>query len=213
MSREGDVLPALEIQRPQELHASSVINYAKQQEWNDRYACDAEVSLAQEVSPRPIPPAVMQGRNVRYRPTATKSAPLEEISYSEMEIRPSDSSSLSSTTISKPIKKNVPVLAQLNGRRNGVASAPKPLEKLEILVAEDTPLLRKLAVAMLKRLGAITFEASNGQEVVEAVMARLRNGQASFHCILMDCQVGSCRDFSSTEYLAAIFLILMPAGT
>ncbi|XP_024403293.1 histidine kinase 1 [Physcomitrium patens] len=189
VSREGDVLPALEIQRPQELHASSVINYAKQQEWNDPYACDAEVSLAQEVSPRPIPPAVMQGRNVRYRPTATKSAPLEEISYSEMEIRPSDSSSLSSTTISKPIKKNVPVLAQLNGRRNGVASAPKPLEKLEILVAEDTPLLRKLAVAMLKRLGAITFEASNGQEVVEAVMARLRNGQASFHCILMDCQM------------------------
>ncbi|XP_024358846.1 histidine kinase 1 isoform X2 [Physcomitrium patens] len=189
VSREGDVMPSMEIQRPQELHASSIINYAKQQEWNDPYACDAEVPLAQEPSPRPIPSAVVLGRNVRHRPTATKSAPLEEISYSEMESISSDSFSQDSTPTCKPMKRSVAALAQLNGRKNGNASAPKPLEMLEILVAEDTPLLRKLAVAMLKRLGAVTFEASNGQEVLEAVMARMLNGQAPFQCILMDCQM------------------------
>ncbi|KAG0563103.1 hypothetical protein M758_8G004400 [Ceratodon purpureus] len=191
VSREGDLLSPLEIQRPPELLASNIINYAKQQEWHDPYACDSEVPLAQDRSPRPIPSAIMQGRNVRHRPTAAKSAPLEEISYSEMESRPSaptEATSQSSTTSTKPIRRSVQGLAQLNGRKSG-NGAPKPLEKLEILVAEDTPLLRKLAVAMLRRLGAVTFEASNGQEVLEAVMARHQNGQAPFRCILMDCQM------------------------
>lgn len=199
VSREGDILTPLEMQRPPELLASNIINYARQQEWHDPYACDAEMPLAQEPSPRPIPSAVVQGRNVRHRPTAAKSAPLEEISYSEMENRPSapmDAISQSSTANSKPNRRSVQALSHLNGRKNG-NGAPKPLEKLEILVAEDTPLLRKLAVAMLRRLGAATFEASNGQEVLEAVMARQRKGQVPFRCILMDCQV----DFSHQHLL------------
>lgn len=199
VSREGDILPLPEVHRPPELLAANIINYAKQQEWHDPYACDTEVPLAQDSPCRLIPSA--GGRNVRYRPTATKSFPTEEISYSEMEIRPSpqimDSTTQNSSTTTsiKPSigRRNVG-LAQLNGRTikngHGINNAPKPLEKLEILVAEDTPLLRKLAVAMLRRLGAVTFEASNGQEVLDAVKARVHNGQAPYHCILMDCQVG-----------------------
>lgn len=206
VSREGDILPLPELQRPPELLAANIINYAKQQEWHDPYACDTEVPLAQEPSRRRIP--VVQGRNVRHRPTATKSFPTEEISYSEMEIRASpqiDPASQSSTTTGKPVRRNVQALTQLNGRKNGNGNAPKPLEKLEILVAEDTPLLRKLAVAMLRRLGAVTYEASNGQEVLDAVKARMQNGQAPYHCILMDCQVGSSHtslisDFSSLPF-------------
>ena len=194
VSRDGEVVPYLEV-RPPELLASNIINYARQQEWNDPYACDNEVSVAQAVSPRPTPSAMVQGRNVRHRPTAAKSAPIEEISYSEMERRPSaraqiDESNQTSATSTKLMKRSVPVIAQLNGRKN-FSGGSKPLEKLQILVAEDTPLLRKLAVAMLKRLGAVTFEASNGQEVLEAVMIRRQNGEAPYNCILMDCQVVS----------------------
>jgi CheY-like chemotaxis protein len=57
------------------------------------------------------------------------------------------------------------------------------------LVAEDNPLLRKLAVTMLRRLGATTHEAANGQEALEAVRTRVQGGERSFNCILMDCQV------------------------
>lgn len=198
---EGDILPLPEVQHPPELLAANIINYAKQQEWHDPYACDTEVPLAQEPLRRPTVSSVLQlGRNVRHRPTATKSFPTEEISYSEMEIRPSPqinepTSQSSTATATKPIRRNIQALAQLNGRKNG--NAPKPLEKLEILVAEDTPLLRKLAVAMLKRLGAVTYEASNGQEVLDAVKTRMQNGQAPYHCILMDCQVISYILFSS----------------
>jgi CheY-like chemotaxis protein len=42
---------------------------------------------------------------------------------------------------------------------------------------------------MLRRLGAATYEAANGQEALEAVMSRVQGGERSFHCILMDCQM------------------------
>lgn len=190
VSRDGEVVPYLDV-RPPELLTSNIINYAKQQEWNNPYACDDDVSVAQGASPRATPPAMVQGRNVRYRPTATRSVPLEEISYSEMETRPSARAQKddSSATSTKFMKRSVPVLAPVNGRTS-FSGGFKPLTKLQILVAEDTPLLRKLAVTMLKRLGALTFEASNGQEALEAVLGRMRNDQAPFNCILMDCQVG-----------------------
>ena len=200
IAREGDPLQSLELENPPEILASNTINYVKQQQWNDPYACDNEVSTSRESLSLYVPTSTVtvHGRNVRHRPTAAKSAPPEEISYSEMETKSiaqntttdqgSMHSSSTTTTSNKPVKRSVPRLAHPNGKKSMVH---KPLENLEILVAEDTPLLRKLAAAMLQRLGAITHEASNGQEVLEFVLTRMRQGQIPFHCILMDCQVGS----------------------
>lgn len=188
IARDGSaVLCSPELEDTSEVSSANAINYAKQQEWDDPYGCDSEVQLAQESSLRTIPSMAVSGRNVKQRPSAAKSAPLEEILYSEMENRSSQDEQTSQipSTITKPVKKHV---------KNFISPkkvVKKPLEKLEILVAEDTPLLRKLAVAMLRRLGAVTHEASNGQEVLDTVTKRMQAGQPPLHCILMDCQVGS----------------------
>lgn len=201
IAREGDPLQPVEFENPPEILASNTINYVKQQQWNDPYACDNDVSTARESSSLYVPTSsiTVHGRNVRHRPTAAKSAPPEEISYSEMEMKSliqnttdqgsmHSSSTTTTATSNKPVKRSVPRLTQPNGKKGMVH---KPLENLEILVAEDTPLLRKLAAAMLRRLGAVAHEASNGQEVLESVLTRMRQGQTPYHCILMDCQVGS----------------------
>lgn len=195
VAQNSDAFSSRHSESAPEVLASSTINYVKQQEWDDPYACDSEVPLAQESSSRASTIGVTHGatvRNVRHRPTAAKSVPQEEISYSEMEIRSSrqtDQPSQSMVTPSKHMKKTVRTTTHVNGSKK-MNNVPKPLENLEILVAEDTPLLRKLAAAMLRRLGAVTYEASNGQEVLEAVMNRMQCGQSPFNCILMDCQVG-----------------------
>lgn len=192
VAQDSDVPSSRQSENIPDVLASSTINYVKQQEWDDPYGCDAEVPLAQESSSRPSPGGTAHGRNVRHRPIAAKSVPLEEISYSEMEIKsslPTDQTGQSASASSKPMKRTVRTITHINGTKK-INSAPKPLANLEILIAEDTPLLRKLAAAMLRRLGAVTHEASNGQEVLDAVMNRMQCGQSPFHCILMDCQVG-----------------------
>ncbi|KAL2611960.1 hypothetical protein R1flu_023652 [Riccia fluitans] len=67
--------------------------------------------------------------------------------------------------------------------------ASKPLQGLNVLVAEDHVVLRMLASTLLKKLGATPFMACNGQEAVDAVVARYDTGKTPFDCILMDCQM------------------------
>ncbi|KAL3683300.1 hypothetical protein R1sor_001322 [Riccia sorocarpa] len=67
--------------------------------------------------------------------------------------------------------------------------ASKPLQGLNVLVAEDHVVLRMLASTLLKKLGAIPFMATNGQEAVNAVIARYEARKTPFDCILMDCQM------------------------
>lgn len=74
--------------------------------------------------------------------------------------------------------------------------AGKALEQLEILVAEDHPLLRRLAATMLRKLGATPYEACDGQEAFTSVVTRFQSGQLPFHCILMDCQVCALQPLS-----------------
>lgn len=188
VAQDSDILSSRQSENMPDVLASSTINYVKQQEWDDPYGCDTEVPLAQESSSRS---GTTINRNVRHRPTAAKTVPLEEISYSEMEIKyslPTDQTSQTASAPTKPMKRTIRTINHVNGTKK-VSNAPKPLANLDILIAEDTPLLRKLAAAMLRRLGAVTHEASNGQEVLDAVMSRKQRNQSPFHCILMDCQM------------------------
>lgn len=172
-SEVGDSLPTMDAERPR-ISSSNALAYAKQQEWDDPYRCDTEVALPGNPMPdvsRSLP-ANINPRN---------------ISPASLRIPSSQSQDLSSPP--RPV----------NNRRRSRMQAPKgelsmrvvskPFEKLDILVAEDTPLLRKLAVVMLQKLGATTHEAANGQEVLDAVLDRINNKKPPFNCILMDCQV------------------------
>lgn len=182
IAREGgDPLPITESDRPRIL-SSNALAYAKQQEWDDPYRCDSEVSSAGPVKPElslssllPITTSE-QAAKVILTPILPEVSNLVQDASPPPTIRP-----LINFQRSRQPKKN----------KTLVRAMPKPLEKLEIMVAEDTPLLRKLAVAMLRKLGACTHEAANGREVLTAVVNRMNNGQPPFNCILMDCQVSS----------------------
>ncbi|XP_047314872.1 histidine kinase 1-like isoform X1 [Impatiens glandulifera] len=87
-------------------------------------------------------------------------------------------------------------------------SAMKPLEGLQILLAEDTPVLQRVATIMLEKMGAFVTAVGDGEQAVNALRATLsaeeespleedgnrrnQNGiKASppFDLVLMDCQV------------------------
>jgi CheY-like chemotaxis protein len=77
----------------------------------------------------------------------------------------------------------------------------------KVLVAEDTPILRQLAKAMLTKMNASVTAVENGQEAVAAVeAANFSEGEGdkdpggerrAFDFVLMDCQVGYSRTIGS----------------
>ena len=210
IAREGgDTYPVTETERPARVLSSNALAYAKQQEWDDPYGVDTGVSLAGVSKPEPKPePLISSQLPITSTEQAAKVilAPV----FSELNHQSRDSSANTSTGYESSLTQDEPSLQipcsptrsgkplntfrrprfQLK-KKNTVRILSKPFERLEILVAEDTPLLRKLAVAMLRRLGASTHEAANGQEVISAVTSRMSMGQPPFNCILMDCQVVS----------------------
>nr|PNR59975.1 hypothetical protein PHYPA_002767 [Physcomitrium patens] len=174
-SEVGECLPTMDAERPRVL-SSNALAYAKQQEWDDPYRCDAEVSL----------PSIVKSDVSRSLPVAsfdkfTKTIPPVSLLLSTTEnqdnSRPPKPCNLRRRSKMQP-QKGLPS-----------EGGSKLFDRLEILVAEDTPLLRKLAVVMLQKLGAITHEAGNGQEVLDAVLDRIHKSQPPFSCILMDCQM------------------------
>jgi len=197
---EGDPIPITKLEKSPIVLSSNVIHYVRQQEWGDPYDCKTELPYA------PSTNHVQQCYGQQHpSATATAPAPAENDSWqtpsepklaSAVDSTPDlacisleeEQSSQSSRTVCKTVTRNCRSRRKLSVSK-GVDSLSRPLDKLDILVAEDNPLLRKLAVAMLMRLGATTHEASNGKEALEAVMIRVQGGERSFHCILMDCQV------------------------
>ncbi|KAG0588710.1 hypothetical protein KC19_2G263600 [Ceratodon purpureus] len=175
----GDCLVTMDSERPRIL-SSNALAYAKQQEWDDPYRCDTEVSL----------PSVPMPIAARSLPIPTFNQGTSSLSSSPFSLISNTRSPLPVASPPKPVGiRRRPRLQPKKDEVPAIAAGSKPFEKLEILVAEDTPLLRRLAVVMLRKLGAITHEASNGQEVVDAVMNRIHNKQPPFNCILMDCQM------------------------
>ena len=77
-------------------------------------------------------------------------------------------------------------------------SGEEALAGVHVLIAEDTPLLKKVAVIRMQKLGCTVRAVSDGKEALDAVVANYKaevegmppdpNTQ-HFDAILMDCQV------------------------
>jgi CheY-like chemotaxis protein len=190
----GDTFHMSKLEKPTVILSSNVIHYARQQEWDDPYDCKTELPYApftnhEQQLPGQQPPAATAEEDSLL--TASKESLASAVDSTPVAVCKSSQKeqlTQSSPFVSRTVPRNRRSKKKPTGSK-GVDSLSKPLDKLEILVAEDNPLLRKLAVAMLRRLGAATYEAANGQEALEAVMSRVQGGERSFHCILMDCQV------------------------
>jgi CheY-like chemotaxis protein len=77
--------------------------------------------------------------------------------------------------------------AAVEPRLAAAASASKPVQNLEILLAEDSPTNQLIAVANLKKAGHTVTVASNGRIAVQMFEERGRRGARSFFdLILMD---------------------------
>lgn len=83
-----------------------------------------------------------------------------------------------------------------------VAAVAKPasLSGLRVLVAEDNPVNKIIAVKMLSKLGHTAVAVSNGREALGRVQAE------SFDLILMDCQMPEMDGFEATGKIRALAL-------
>ncbi|KAL1831133.1 hypothetical protein ACET3Z_000784 [Daucus carota] len=79
----------------------------------------------------------------------------------------------------------------------------KPLSGMKVLLVDDEPLLRKIAIAVLSSLGVTTEICVDGQEAVQTVCKAL-NDQGPSHalpyaCILMDCEMPVMNGIEATR--------------
>ncbi|CAH9105814.1 unnamed protein product [Cuscuta europaea] len=97
-------------------------------------------------------------------------------------------------------------LSNISSRKE--TNQQKPLEGLRILLAEDTPVLQKVATVMLEKLGAKVVVAGDGQQAVDALKSvvnskdcRPEEGSRSpgFDLILMDCQMPKMDGYEATK--------------
>jgi PAS domain S-box-containing protein len=72
---------------------------------------------------------------------------------------------------------------------------PADTAKIKILLVDDSPVNRKLAINQLKHLGYQADTASNGQEVLDLV------AKANYDIILMDCQMPVMDGYDATRFL------------
>ncbi len=84
-------------------------------------------------------------------------------------------------------------LLGINNSRAYEIPSPRPARNGMVLVADDSPLNRKVTLLVLHHLGYRGFAVNNGQEAVEA----LRTG--SYDLVLMDCQMPVMDGFESTK--------------
>ncbi|MBI5718467.1 MAG: PAS domain S-box protein [Burkholderiales bacterium] len=96
----------------------------------------------------------------------------------------------------------LPLPAQLPPARPAGVAGPerpeaRPLEGLQVLVAEDNAVNMLIVVAMLQRLGATVFEAGDGEMAL--LMAREHAG--TLDAVLMDLHMPGCDGLAATRVL------------
>ena len=85
-------------------------------------------------------------------------------------------------------------ISEINGRHVEPPSAKiEDHSKFTILLAEDNPVNRKVALGMLKKLGYHADAAANGQEVIVALERR------HYDVIIMDVQMPQMDGFETTQ--------------
>lgn len=94
-----------------------------------------------------------------------------------------------------------------------------PRTELRICIAEDNPINQKIAVSFVKRLGIKSDAYSDGQQAVDALRLKSKEG-APFHLVLMDVQMPVLDGYDATRLIrqdedpavAGVLIIAMTAS-
>ncbi|XP_065856232.1 histidine kinase 1 [Euphorbia lathyris] len=94
---------------------------------------------------------------------------------------------------------------QVNSLSSKAAKEAKALEGLRILLAEDTPILQRVASIMLEKMGATVIAVGDGLQAVEALNCFRKGSQTEtrsslpYDLVLMDCQMPKMDGYEATK--------------